>query len=931
MPHIRTAQQLRLYAGSVSFLNRTNNQPQSGTGPSEYQIVNDFTMKLMDLQDKLRAELGGAELGNQAGRFARGLMDLQMHDSSVITQASLGNAVTTVTLDLPNFLKQKGRDEAEKTGYQRLVEAGEKYGSFTKEELDRALDVVGKGMDLDLGDPEKQKEEEEKKQAELEEQLQAEQEAAEAQAIIDAQANIAIFDKQAELEEEQEKKSKAEEREREWRARHEKSIQENNTGYHYQSDALDDGVGNDADFYARFNQTAQRPLVKLGILKSEKETEVPVHNGVPLIFMVKDGQVSTLEENGIGLQSAEFTKAMLRGEVFAYPAGSEWPVQMQARVVNGVTVESGCSTPLKFNASQIKVQKEIPKEPKVSRAPRWYHRWFPFWGNNRRICREYETTSAAHQKWEDICRKAAKADEEAIMNTTVIQAKFGTKRTREALEAELKEGFKRVDDQRREANRDAAERAKKEAEKVEQGISVARNIFGVKPEFREEYSQRAKENITKLSPLDIDPGKIKIKDEPLTPEDFAALAMFASMDPEISIKAYEKNGSKKQPYGPIRDALLKEGYSEPEMKALVSKMIIGAYTTDLIMKDERAFEYMDSGIDQGRKAAKEALEAYSRGDKTKLAAILANAVSQAGELAGSKDLKSAQFHGERGVVKLGKDMLDLMERDDELKALAKEQFDKQEREFCEAVNKQIVKYAPEHPNALKPRTFEENIGAIKGYAKFSEIYQKGLDARQKLAEASALDDDMKAQDKKECIKDILKANMATALYNEQYRERTDTMQPNGKNGSQIALQKYSRAICDRAPISADGDDEDLDERVPKDQQLPFGVKSVVSMLQTRFTEKAPVIGLVDQAKEREALDKQAEMILKQDGLAKLEPADILKICGQKYEDGNMMLRASQLKESRQLPEEGPAQPEQLKQKDELREDKEQPQLGFRPV
>ena len=119
-------------------------------------------MKLMDLQDKLRAELGGAELGNQAGKFARGLMDLQMHDSSVISPASLSGAVTTVTLDLPNFLKQRGKDAEGKTGYQRLVEAGEKYGSFSREELDRALDVVGKGMDLDLGDPAKQKEEEEK-------------------------------------------------------------------------------------------------------------------------------------------------------------------------------------------------------------------------------------------------------------------------------------------------------------------------------------------------------------------------------------------------------------------------------------------------------------------------------------------------------------------------------------------------------------------------------------------------------------------------------------------------------------------------------------------------------------------------------------------------------------------------------------------------
>ena len=88
---------------------------------------------------------------------------------------------------------------------------------------------------------------------------------------------------------------------------------------------------------------------------------------------------------------------------------------------------------------------------------------------------------------------------------------------------------------------------------------------------------------------------------------------------------------------------------------------------------------------------------------------------------------------------------------------------------------------------------------------------------------------------------------------------------------------------------------------------------------------------MDQAKEREALDKQAEMILEQDGLAKLEPDEILKICEQEYEDANMMLRASQLKESRELRQEGPAQPEQLKQKDALREDEEQPQLGFQQV
>ena len=74
-----------------------------------------------------------------------------------------------------------------------------------------------------------------------------------------------------------------------------------------------------------------------------------------------------------------------------------------------------------------------------------------------------------------------------------------------------------------------------------------------------------------------------------------------------------------------------------------------------------------------------------------------------------------------------------------------------------------------------------------------------------------------------------------------------------------------------------------------------------------------LIGLVDQAKEREAPDKQAEMILEQDGLVKFDPDEILKICVQKYEDANMKLRAAQLKESQQLRQEGSAQPELQKQ------------------
>lgn len=47
--------------------------------------------------------------------------------------------------------------------------------------------------------------------------------------------------------------------------------------------------------------------------------EVPVSNGVPRIFLVKDGKVSTLAENNMKLGSEAYYNAMLNGQVFAYP------------------------------------------------------------------------------------------------------------------------------------------------------------------------------------------------------------------------------------------------------------------------------------------------------------------------------------------------------------------------------------------------------------------------------------------------------------------------------------------------------------------------------------------------------------------------------------------------------------------------------------
>ena len=905
MPPIRNARELTEQARNRNFLNSSSPQ---------YQTVNRFTQKLMDLQTQLRDNTNVA-LKEQVTNFSRDLMNLQMHNTPMVSRDALEASITSVTVDLPYYLKTPGKGGDEKTGYQQLVEAGEKYGVFTKAELDEAMTLVGQGMGVDMGLDGLEEEKEKEAQLQAEEEAQRLQMEAEQQAVIDAQANIAIFDKQAEQEEAEQKK-KAEEREQEWRAKQEEANRKDETEYHYHVKP-DDLKTDDVALLHMGKYAARNAFRSMGILKSEEDKQIPENNGVPSIFTVKNGKVSSLAEAGLTLDSDEFVNAMLRGEIYAYPVGEKDPVQMQADIRND-SMKITHGKPLEFNGPIQTPEAKMPKEPKISRQPRWYHRWFPFWGDNRKICQDFAATSAAHDKWEKHCERLRNASDEARTNAIAIHDKFGGKRKKEALEAELKNGFLRAEEARKEENRKELELAQKNAEEMNHGIDVVRNIYAAKPEYQERFLQKnhlyTKERFNMLSQTDLDPTKTVIGGKPLTQEDFAALAMFGGMNAETGVKAYQGNHPRTAPYEPMKEALMKEGYSEAEMKTLVSKISVGAYSVDAVKNDDRMFGYFKTGVNEGRKVAAEALQAYPQ-DKTKLAAILANAVGQAGELAGSTEYESDAFVGVKGVVKLSADMIELMERDPELKNLAKEQHDKQEREFCTAINKQISKYAPDHPNALKPRSFEENIKSIRDFKKFSELHEKGLDARQKLAKAHAEDKPMPEEQKKECVKDILKANMAGALYNKEFKERSSSAKPNGVNDGHVALSKYRDALQQRAPLaSGEDEEEELAERMPKEEIIPWSVPNVVlSSLETRFTEKAPVVGLTAQEKELKALDKQAEKIMEQDGLDKLEPGAILETVKKQYARDNMMIRASKLAGPQQPQQEGPAQPELNKQ------------------
>ena len=80
-------------------------------------------------------------------------------------------------------------------------------------------------------------------------------------------------------------------------------------------------------------------LEKLGF-ELGADGEVPVRDGVPRIFIMQPGEdgidrVQTLDEAGIKTGTKAFWEMVQKGNVFAYPTGSEAPVQIQANIRSG--------------------------------------------------------------------------------------------------------------------------------------------------------------------------------------------------------------------------------------------------------------------------------------------------------------------------------------------------------------------------------------------------------------------------------------------------------------------------------------------------------------------------------------------------------------------------------------------------------------------
>lgn len=486
----------------------------------------------------------------------------------------------------------------------------------------------------------------------------------------------------------------------------------------------------------------------------DKDGTTPKSANAPRIFALKDGKAVTLEEGKMQIGSPAFIEAVLKGEIFAYPSGEKRPVQAQGRL-------SGATFSLDFSAPIGKMQEmefDPPPEPALV-PPKWYHMLFNFIPSNQRKIDEYNRAVRAHAEWEKQIEALGKELEErqkgvpeqykaAQPAAQAIDERFGALRDEESMAAD-REMSEIID---RAYWKKEADILKAAAQKEDYGIEIMQNVYGSRPELRKEWlkSGKAGENESSglyteksfnlLTSAPIDPAEVAIGGKGLTEREFATLAMFAATDVDIGVAV--QKASVGDPSGAIEYFQKVVGYNEKQAKQIIADSISNTYTQDVLHVDSRMFKYFDTAMNGGRARATEALEAYQKGEKGPLAEIMGLAVKTAGSRAG--------VTGDDGVHPLGKvagEMLSLMERDPQLKAMAKASFEREEKEFCKGT-------------PFKPRSFEEMTSSIQKMQKFSEVREKGLKALADLAQARAEGKELTAEQKKGYLRDILTARLA---------------------------------------------------------------------------------------------------------------------------------------------------------------------------
>lgn len=683
----------------------------------------------------------------------------------------------------------------------------------------------------------------------------------------------------------------------------------------------------------------------------------------PRIFLLRDGKATTLTESGVKPGSREFWESAMKGQLFGYKLGGKDPVQIQAWIGTAglgwdisapLTPGKEAKFPEEPEKPTLRTAREPPKAPDPVEKPRevpepgeeppqpgFFTRLgarlglksskakiaaYTSWPDRAAAYADYQTKKAAYEEYQEALETYADkmrsyyslANEDRMIATAqpgklaayekehqVWEKEVANKET---LTRQRESAAKAISDQlgalRDQQTLEAEGQEKKlrgvrfstlgDRDHPRRGVENMLSMYGPKPYMKEEWVGRGryhKESFQALTQIDLTGLSVgEGEPRPITDEEFGALSMFATITPENGKALAMDSSPPVVDYEGTVKAFEELGYTEEELGELMANQFVGIVTTDTLRRDDPRnpmTTYLPNYVEPARQRTQKALQEYQKGNKQPLADIISRAVEYT-------DLTARVSEGldecTTGLLRMGNHMVDMMDRDPQLKALATQSFERRERSMC-----------GRHKELPGPRTMDELVNNVKAYQKVLDIREKGAEAKDKLLLAQAGQVTLSEQEKKDCLRDVLRREMVCGSYklqtNMMVKDTLNAMEP-----VDDAVQKYNTS--------------------PTLSMIP---RTLEMFIQSRYMEKGPkdgpsVLERVNQPGFIEALDQGMDDLIaaetQKEGMSLDKLGDKLLAEDEAYKGKNLI----ETVEKQLFPDKAQEGPQ-----------KDQPQLGSKQV
>jgi|GEM_PF-1696736 len=479
----------------------------------------------------------------------------------------------------------------------------------------------------------------------------------------------------------------------------------------------------------KINEVSLNPVSTLGLVLDE-EGRVPSTNGVPRAFIMTRGEdgrekMTGLNEAGIKFGSVEFWKQAQLGNMFVYPAGETFPVQ--------ISLDLGSPTTPNVSVSKLIPPEEMPvptlKQPGFFQ--RMLHRVNKNWASKetRNYYESLEADKENIKKFNEISEKRVRGTAEEMKTLRERESEIEIEDRQAELEARAKKA-----QEVHEAKRD--------------GLKTYKNMTAPDPVFDKDVEKIGSEKkglyskaaFAKLQKIDAKVSDFKVGGQQISDEAYMGLVASCSMDPKNGENMFKAA----QEYDPTAMQCLKDAGINTDgfMDKYPSAHMTVAYMDFLDHNSLRDGEdnQFEAAVNPGRVGAVKILQDYQNGvpgSKKNMAEAITRGIRSASKLLGTDKMTITNQ-----MMKCGRIMnaaAELMEKDPELKDIAMKECGLKEDEYL----------------------------SVRGFGAVDKADVKAAEQESKLANAAVYGGKLTAEEKKTMATDIITSRlMTTKLLNE---------------------------------------------------------------------------------------------------------------------------------------------------------------------